>query len=127
MSYVGQKNTVYRLLQVLSHKGRAYCSYQQGIKGFIVSRTLKHDKWDVRVPTKEPWRFFHQFQTKLPKSIGIAIVLSYYGTKDEVYALFQILNHDARAHCFHDKNIDDFATDNPSSYKHLSKVSRQGI
>ena len=89
-----------------------------------MSKTLKHDKWDVFVPTKEPWKFYHQFQTKLPKSIGIAIVLSYYGSKDEVYALFQILNHDARAHCHHDENIDALLTDNPRWYKHLSNKSK---
>ena len=93
LSYTGKKRIVIQLLQVLSHKGRAYCVQQinDALKGFVIASPSYSLSWDVRSFVKEPWRPICPI-SKLPSVKVVVKILAFAGTKDEAFGLLQILS-----------------------------------
>ena len=90
LTYFGRQDKVYLLLQVISHKGRAFCLQQGGLKGFLLRNSLSKKQKETQgsfhtiVPIKDGIKHCSPFDIKLPSKLITALLLSYVGTKAEV-------------------------------------------
>ena len=124
LSYVGHKSAVYVLLQGLSHKARAFCVKQRGLKGFLTNKPMEQKTWNVCVPLKNPWKFNLPLSRNLPSSFVNATILSYYGSRADVCALLQSMNHESRAYFGHLDSLRIFLINLPYGYDHFGQYTR---
>ena len=75
--------------------------------------------FDEKVPIKNTLRHKLPFPKILSKH-ATAIILTFFGKKNEVYRFLQILNHTGRAFCVYQKGLKGFLVSDPVYYKHLS-------
>ena len=61
------------------------------------------------------------FKSVLPSHLINATILSYYGTRQDVCALLQVVSHQGRAYCESQNGLPGFVIIDPPYWKHLTE------